>query len=87
MINLLRFEFCHKPGVMEKWNDGMVIFSKDIIVLLFFIKRNFAIHSTFQSFVGWVEHTDFYCWVSFLYPTYHPTIQPLFAICETQQNC
>jgi hypothetical protein len=21
-------------------------------------------------FVGWVEHPDIFCWVSFLYPTY-----------------
>jgi len=23
-------------------------------------------------FVGWVEHPDIFCWVSFLYPTYLP---------------
>ena len=26
------------------------------------------------SFVGWVEHPDIFCWVSFLYPTYLPAI-------------
>jgi len=25
-------------------------------------------------FVGWVEHSDIFCWVSFLYPTYLPAI-------------
>jgi len=25
-------------------------------------------------FVGWVEHPDIFCWVSFLNPTYLPTI-------------
>jgi hypothetical protein len=25
-------------------------------------------------FVGWVEHPDIFCWVSFLYPTYLPAI-------------
>jgi hypothetical protein len=35
-------------------------------------------------FVGWVEHPDIFCWVSFLNPTYVPAI--FFAVCETQQN-
>ena len=30
-------------------------------------------------FVGWVEHPDIFCWVSFLYPTYLPTIFVLSA--------
>jgi len=30
-------------------------------------------------FVGWVEHSDIFCWVSFLYPTYLPTIFMLSA--------
>jgi hypothetical protein len=30
-------------------------------------------------FVGWVEHPDIFCWVSFLYPTYLPTIFMLSA--------
>jgi hypothetical protein len=25
-------------------------------------------------FVGWVEHPDIFCWVSFLNPTYLPSI-------------
>jgi hypothetical protein len=25
-------------------------------------------------FVGWVEHPDIFCWVSFLYPTYLPAV-------------
>ena len=28
-------------------------------------------------FVGWVEHTDILCWVSFLNPTYVPAILSL----------
>jgi hypothetical protein len=35
-------------------------------------------------FVGWVEHPDVFCWVSFLNPTYVPAI--FFAGGETQQN-
>jgi hypothetical protein len=31
------------------------------------------------TFVGWVEHPDIFCWVSFLYPTYLPTIFVLSA--------
>jgi hypothetical protein len=27
-----------------------------------------------RLFVGWVEHPDIFCWVSFLYPTYYPAI-------------
>ena len=30
-------------------------------------------------FVGWVEHPDIFCWVSFLYPTYLPAIFVLSA--------
>jgi len=30
-------------------------------------------------FVGWVEHPDIFCWVSFLYPTYYPAIYVLSA--------
>jgi hypothetical protein len=30
-------------------------------------------------FVGWVEHTDILCWVSFLNPTYVPSIFLLSA--------
>ena len=30
-------------------------------------------------FVGWVEHSDIFCWVSFLYPTYLPAIFVLSA--------
>ena len=30
-------------------------------------------------FVGWVEHPDIFCWVSFLYPTYLPIIFVLSA--------
>jgi hypothetical protein len=30
-------------------------------------------------FVGWVEHLNFFCWVSFLYPTYLPGIFVLSA--------
>jgi len=30
-------------------------------------------------FVGWVEHPDIFCWVSFLYPTYLPAIFVLAA--------
>jgi hypothetical protein len=30
-------------------------------------------------FVGWVEHPDIFCWVSFLYPTYVPAIFVLSA--------
>jgi len=30
-------------------------------------------------FVGWVEHPDIFCWVSFLYPTYLPAIFLLSA--------
>jgi hypothetical protein len=30
-------------------------------------------------FVGWVEHPDIFCWVSFLYPTYLPAIYVLSA--------
>jgi hypothetical protein len=29
--------------------------------------------------VGWVEYHDLFCWVSFLYPTYWPTIFVLSA--------
>ena len=32
-----------------------------------------------QLIVGWVEHPDIFCWVSFLYPTYVPTIFLLSA--------
>jgi hypothetical protein len=30
-------------------------------------------------FVGWVEHLDSFCWVSFLYPTYRSAIFVLSA--------
>ena len=30
-------------------------------------------------FVGWVEHPDIFCWVSFLNPTYLPAIFVLSA--------
>jgi hypothetical protein len=30
-------------------------------------------------FVGWVEHLDIFCWVSFLNPTYFPAILVLSA--------
>jgi len=30
-------------------------------------------------FVGWVEHPDIFCWVSFLNPTYKPAIFVLSA--------
>jgi hypothetical protein len=30
-------------------------------------------------FVGWVEHPDIFCWVSFLYPTYLPATFVLSA--------
>jgi hypothetical protein len=30
-------------------------------------------------FVGWVEHPDIFCWVSFLYPTYLLSIFVLSA--------
>jgi hypothetical protein len=30
-------------------------------------------------FVGWVEHPDYFCWVSFLNPTYLPAIFVLSA--------
>ena len=30
-------------------------------------------------FVGWVEHPDIFCWVSFLNPTYLPAIIVLSA--------
>jgi hypothetical protein len=30
-------------------------------------------------FVGWVEHPDIFCWVSFLNPTYFPAIFVLSA--------
>jgi hypothetical protein len=30
-------------------------------------------------FVGWVEHPDIFCWVSFLYPTYLLSIYVLLA--------
>jgi len=30
-------------------------------------------------FVGWVEHLDTFCWVSFLNPTYLPAIFVLLA--------
>jgi hypothetical protein len=36
-------------------------------------------------FVGWVEHPDIFCWVSFLYPTYL-LAGHFCAISETQQN-
>jgi len=36
-------------------------------------------------FVGWVEHSDIFCW--FPPPQAdQPTYQPFFAISETQQN-
>jgi hypothetical protein len=35
-------------------------------------------------FVGWVEHPDIFCWVSFLDPTYVSAI--FFAVSGTQQN-
>ncbi|MGB6381065.1 MAG: hypothetical protein WBG51_07830, partial [Syntrophobacteria bacterium] len=31
-------------------------------------------------FVGWVEHPDIFCWVSFLYPTFYEGCQVLFFI-------
>ena len=31
-------------------------------------------------FVGWVEHLDIFCWVSFLYPTFYEGCQVLFFI-------
>jgi len=30
-------------------------------------------------FVGWVEHLDIFCWVSFLNPTYLPAVFVLSA--------
>jgi hypothetical protein len=35
-------------------------------------------------FVGWVEHSDIFCWVS--PPADQLAYQPFFAISETQQN-
>ena len=34
----------------------------------------FGFKSVNGLFVGWVEHPDIFCWVSFLYPTYLPAI-------------
>jgi hypothetical protein len=31
-------------------------------------------------FVGWVEHPDIFCWVSFLNPTFYEGCQVLFFI-------
>jgi hypothetical protein len=33
----------------------------------------------YGSFVGWVEHPDIFCWISFLNPTYLPAIFMLSA--------
>ena len=43
--------------------------------------RHFGLGSNIGRglFVGWVEHPNIFCWVSFLYPTYLPTIFVLSA--------
>jgi len=50
------------------------------------LKRKFGLGSNIGHglIVGWVEHSDIFCWVSFLNPTYVPAIS--FAVSETQQN-
>ena len=45
------------------------------------LKTKFGLGSNIGHglFVGWVEHPDIFCWVSFLYPTYLPAIFVLSA--------
>ncbi len=40
------------------------------------IVKNFGLGSNIGHglFVGWVEHPDIFCWVSFLYPTYSTAV-------------
>jgi hypothetical protein len=45
------------------------------------LQRNSGLGSNIGHglFVGWVEHPDIFCWVSFLNPTYLPAIFVLSA--------
>jgi hypothetical protein len=45
------------------------------------VLRNYGLGSNIGCglFVGWVEHPDIFCWVSFLYPTYLSAIFVLSA--------
>ncbi|MGB9440490.1 MAG: hypothetical protein WCB15_21265 [Desulfobacterales bacterium] len=47
--------------------------------ILFPADYGFGFKSVSGLFVGWVEHPDIFCWVSFLYPTYLPAIFVLSA--------
>ena len=44
-----------------------------------YINSGFGSNICHGLFVGWVEHPDIFCWVSFLYPTYLPAIFLLSA--------
>ncbi len=47
-------------------------------------KRGLGYNIGHGLFVGWVEHSDIFCWVS--PPADQIAYQPFFAISETQQN-
>jgi hypothetical protein len=36
-----------------------------------FSRLGLGANTDHRLFVGWVEHRDIFCWVSFLYPTYY----------------
>ena len=55
---------CYLHGTMEFWNYG---------------KMGLGSNIDHGIFVGWVEHLDIFCWVSFLNPTYLPAIFVLSA--------
>jgi hypothetical protein len=75
------------------WDNGMVGLENQNEYNFFYSRSFFAFHTQYSNiplfglgsnighglFVGWVEHPDIFCWVSFLYPTYLPAIFVLSA--------
>jgi len=77
MIPLIQYPIIPKP-IFPIFHDSNIPIGAQPLEFLY-QKSGLGSNIGHGLFVGWVEHPDIFCWVSFLYPTYLPAIFVLSA--------